>query len=85
MTSFLHQQPGVRFFQNKEANGGGSTADTHQALGGSYVTTSAPRTRLAGSYVSGAAPRASRPGSYVTTNAELAGPAGSYTSSAKHA
>lgn len=84
MNSFLNQQPGVRFFQTKDASGGGSAA-ARQALGGAYVTTGAPRPRQAGSYVSSAAPRASHEGSYVTTDAKPTGPAGCYASSVQHA
>ncbi|WP_269937471.1 hypothetical protein [Arthrobacter sp. HY1533] len=73
--------PQVRHFQANDSNGGGSTA--HQPLGGSYVTTRAPRTGPVGSYVTSDAARPARAGSYVTTEARPSGVPGSYVSAAQ--
>lgn len=73
--------PQIRHFQTTDSNGGGSTAP--QPLGGSYVTTSAPRTGPVGRYVTSGAPRPARAGSYVTTAARPSVVPGSYISAAQ--
>lgn len=78
MTSIFSTATHLRFFQNNDANGGGSQ---HQPSGGAYVTTSAPGPRHAGSYVSTSAPVAARPGSYVTSSAQPSDAVGSYVCS----
>lgn len=54
----------------------------HQALGGSYVTTTVPRPSKVGTYVTTNAPQANNEGSYVTTAAQPSGAMGTYVSCA---
>lgn len=79
--SFLNQQDQARFLNDDEAGGQGPPAAHQEPLGGSYVSTSAPRTGLPGGYVTTAAPRMSPSGSYVTTSAPRTGLPGSYVTS----
>lgn len=81
MNSFLNQQDRARFLNDDDAGDQRSPAAHQEPLGGSYVTTAAPRTGLPGSYVTSAAPRMSPPGSYVTTSAPRTGLPGSYVTS----
>lgn len=83
MHNFSSNQPHVSFLLDSDSAGHGVASGLH-ARGGSYVTTSVPKTRQAGSYVTTRAPKESRPGSYVTTNAKASAPAGRYTASELH-
>ncbi|PYI39456.1 hypothetical protein CVS30_05755 [Arthrobacter psychrolactophilus] len=80
MNSTLNHQNRARLSTNDEV-GGEELMEIHDALGGSYVTTSEPRIGLPGSYVTTATPRVILPGSYVTTDAPRPGHPGSYVSS----
>lgn len=73
------RNPNIRFFM---VDADGWAAAGCPALGGSYVTTNAPRSGRVGAYVTTNAPRPNQMGSYVSTPAKLLGPIGSYVDSA---
>lgn len=83
MTSVLNKSDRGNFLAQDTVSAQ-SSASASEAIGGSYVTTGAPRPRVEGQYVTTPAPRSNRPGSYVTSSTQAVDSVGGYVSSTQH-